>query len=224
MLRQGDFRLAADLSVRGGGRVALIGPSGAGKSSLLAAIAGFIRPAAGRILWDGQDLTGVAPGQRPVTILFQDQNLFPHLTLAENIGLGLSPALRLGDEDRARIAAVVARVGLSGMEARRPSELSGGQQGRAALARALVRARPILLLDEPFAALGPALKAEMLDLVGEIAGETGATVLMVSHDPSDARRLCDETILVAEGRALPPVATAPLLDDPPPALAAYLGA
>jgi thiamine transport system ATP-binding protein len=158
-----------------------------------------------------------------VTILFQDQNLFPHLTVAENIGLGLSPGLRLDDQARARIAAVTARVGLAGLEGRRPAALSGGQQGRVALARALVRARPLLLLDEPFAALGPALKAEMLDLVGEIADETGATVLMVSHDPADARRLCDAVILVAEGLALAPVATASLLDNPPPALAAYLG-
>ena len=114
-------------------------------------------------------------------------------------------------------------MGLAGLGQRKPGALSGGQQGRAALARALLRARPILLLDEPFAALGPALKAEMLDLVAEIAGQTGATVLMVTHDPADALRLADSTVLVADGLAAAPVATARLFADPPAALRAYLG-
>lgn len=222
-LQQGGFDVRADLTVATGARVAVMGPSGAGKSTLLSAVAGFLRPVAGRILWNGQDMTDLPPGQRPLTILFQDQNLFPHLTVAQNIGLGLSPGLRLTGDDRKRIEAVSARVGLGGMGARRPAQLSGGQQGRVALARALIRRRPLLLLDEPFAALGPALKAEMLDVVRDIATETGATVLMVSHDPADARRLCDQTIVLADGMAAGPVTTGPLLDDPPPAFAAYLG-
>jgi thiamine transport system ATP-binding protein len=115
------------------------------------------------------------------------------------------------------------RVGLKGMESRKPAALSGGQQSRVALARVLVQARDILLLDEPFAALGPALKAEMLDLVAELAQESGATLLMVSHDPGDARRIADQVVLVAEGVAQAPQPTAELLDNPPPALKAYLG-
>lgn len=223
VLAQEGFRLTADLAVPKGATVAVIGPSGAGKSTLIAAIAGFFPPVAGRVLWEGADIGALAPGKRPLTVLFQDQNLFPHLTVAQNLGLGLSPRLKLGAEDRVRIEAALARVGLAGMGARRPGELSGGQASRAALARALLRARPMLLLDEPFAALGPGLKAEMLDLVAEVAGETGATVLMVTHDPADARRIAPLTLLVAEGVAQAPVATGPLLDDPPPALAAYLG-
>ncbi|WP_126975380.1 thiamine ABC transporter ATP-binding protein [Frigidibacter oleivorans] len=222
-LVQGDFRLAADLRVAPGARVAVIGPSGAGKSTLLSLIAGFVLPTTGRVLWQGQDLAALRPGQRPVSILFQDQNLFPHLSVAQNVGLGLNPALRLTGADRDAVAAALDRVGLPDMADRRPAELSGGQQGRVALARALLRRRPVLLLDEPFAALGPALKVEMLDLVKDIAAEQGATLLMVSHDPADARRLEGEAILVAEGRAHPPVPAGPLLDRPPPALAAYLG-
>lgn len=222
-LSQGDFRLSADLTVATGARVALIGPSGAGKSTLLNAIAGFLPPSAGRILWAGADITALAPGRRPLSILFQDQNLFPHLTVAQNLGLGLSPKLRLSPEDPALIEDALARTGLAGLGARKPSELSGGQASRVALARCLLRARPLLLLDEPFAALGPALKSEMLALVAEMAAEQGTTLLMVSHDPSDARTLCPETILVAEGLAHPPQPTAALLDNPPPALAAYLG-
>lgn len=222
-LAQGGFHLRADLSVPTGARVALIGPSGAGKSTLLAAIAGFLPPNAGRILWEGQDITATPPGARPLSILFQDQNLFAHLSVAQNIGLGLDPRLRLARADHARIEATLERIGLAGMGARKPAELSGGQQSRVALARALLRARPLLLLDEPFAALGPALKAEMLGLCDAICAEQGTTLLMVTHDPADARALCPETILLAEGVAHPPRPTGALLDNPPPGLRAYLG-
>jgi thiamine transport system ATP-binding protein len=223
-LAQGAFRLRADWSLPQGARAAVIGPSGAGKSTLLMAVAGFLAPESGRILWQGRDLAGVAPGDRPLSILFQDQNLFPHLTVAQNIGLGLRPDLRLTAGDHARIEKALSRAGLEGLGARRPAALSGGQMGRAALARVLLRARPLLLLDEPFAALGPALKDEMLALVAEVASETGATVLMVTHDPEDARRFADRCILVADGLAAPPAETAALFADPPPALRAYLGA
>ena len=222
-LRQGDFALTADLAIDTGARVAVIGPSGAGKSTLLSLIAGFIAPDGGRVLWQGQDITQRAPGKRPVAMLFQDNNLFPHLTVAENVGLGLRPDLRLGEVERERVEAALGRVGLEGYGGRKPAALSGGQQSRAALARVLVQDRAFVLLDEPFAALGPALKAEMLDLVEEVLAESGAGLLIVSHDPADARRIAPQTILVAEGRAEPPVATEALLDNPPPALRAYLG-
>ncbi len=221
-VRQDDFRLSADLSVAQGSHVALIGPSGAGKSTLLSVIAGFFPPASGRVLWQGQDITGAAPGTRPLSILFQDQNLFPHLTAAENVGLGLRPDLRLAAGEHEAVSRALTRTGLAGMENRKPAALSGGQQSRVALARVLLRSRPLMLLDEPFAALGPALKAEMLDLVAEIAEETRATVLMVSHDPGDALRFAPDTIVVADGIAHPPQPTGALLDNPPPALAAYL--
>lgn len=217
------FRLAANLTVPQGARTALIGPSGAGKSTLINAIAGFVAPQQGRILWQGQDITGTDPGQRPVTILFQDQNLFPHLTLERNLALGLAPDGRLTPAIRDQVEQALIRTGLAGLAQRRPAELSGGQQGRAALARALLRARPLLLLDEPFAALGPALKQDMLALVAEVAAETGATVLMITHDPQDAKRFAHQTILVADGIAHPPQDTATLFANPPKALADYLG-
>ncbi len=222
-LTEPGFALTADLTVPRGARVAVIGPSGAGKSTLLNAIAGFMAPPTGRILWEGADLTELPPGERPLTILFQDQNLFPHLTVAQNLGLGLSPHLRLSPDQHMAIDRALDRVGLTALGPRLPSQLSGGQQGRAALARALLRARPMLLLDEPFAALGPALKADMLDLVAEVAAETGATVLMVTHDPMDTKRFADQTILVADGIAHPPLDTATLFKDPPKALKDYLG-
>jgi thiamine transport system ATP-binding protein len=223
LLRHGDWSLSADLTIPKGERVALIGPSGAGKSSLLAAIAGFFDPVEGRILWDDTDLANMIPGERPLSILFQDQNLFPHLTVAQNAGLGVCAGLRLTPEQNEEISVALERVGLADQADKKPGQLSGGQQSRAALARVLLRARPMLLLDEPFSALGPALKSEMLDLVAEIASSAGSTVLMVTHDPQDALVLCPQTILVAEGFAAPPAPTAELMNNPPPALAAYLG-
>lgn len=223
-LDQDGFRLSADWSVPTGTRVAVIGPSGAGKSTLLSAIAGFLAPAKGRILWNGTDIAPMPPGDRPLSILFQDGNLFPHLSAADSLGLALNPRLRLTAAQQDQIAQALAQVGLADKAARKPAQLSGGEQSRVALARVLLRARPLLLLDEPFAALGPALKGQMLALVDDIATRTGATVLMVTHDPADARRLCPLTVLVADGIAHPPAPTAALLDNPPPALAAYLGA
>ena len=220
---QGDFRLTADWSAAAGQRIAIMGPSGAGKSTLLSMIAGFLAPTSGRVLWQGQDLVALPPGERPVTILFQDQNLFPHLTVAQNLGLGLRPDLRLSPANLARIDTALARVGLEGLGPRRPAQLSGGQASRAALARALLRARPILLLDEPFAALGPALRSDMLDLVREVADETKALVVMVTHDPQDALALGGMTAFVAKGIVQPPVSTPELLSNPPPDVQDYLG-
>lgn len=219
----GGFLLRADLAVAPGQIVAVIGPSGGGKSTLVEAIAGFLPVTRGRILWQGRDITATPPGARPVAMLFQDGNLFPHLDLAENVGLGLRPDLRLSSTQRAQAAAALDRVGLTGLGARRPAQLSGGQQSRAALARVLVQARPLIVLDEPFAALGPALRGEMLDLVAALAQEIGASLLIVTHDPGDARRIAGQVILVADGQAHPPAPTGPLLDDPPPALRDYLG-
>lgn len=222
-ISQAAFTLTANWSVPMGTRVALIGPSGAGKSTLLLAIAGFVPLTSGRIFFSSQNLAQLAPGDRPLSLLFQDQNLFPHLTIAQNLGLGLNPSLKLTTEQQTQIAVALDRVGLSGMGARKPATLSGGQQGRAALARALLRSRRLLLLDEPFAALGPALKSEMLDLVADVAAAADATVLMVTHDPADAVRFADQTVLVADGIAQPPKPTADLFAHPPPALAKYLG-
>ena len=222
-LVRGEFVLDADLAVEPGARIAVMGASGSGKSTLLDLIAGFAEPERGRVLWEGRSLTPLPPGERPVSMLFQDSNLFPHLTAEANVGLGISPALRLSVEDRGRVAEALAAVGLGGMGARRPAALSGGQRSRVALARLLVQARPIALVDEPFAALGPALRAEMLELMAQLLDQTDATLLMVTHAPDDARRLCPQTVLVEGGRANAPAPTGALLDDPPEALRDYLG-
>lgn len=220
---QGDFALRADLTVATGRKVAVIGPSGAGKSTLLGAIGGFVPLAEGRLQWGDQDLTHLDPAARPLAMLFQDNNLFPHLSVAQNVGLGLRPSLRLSGSEQTRVGQALDRVGLASFAEARPGVLSGGQQSRAALARILVQKRPLLLLDEPFAALGPALRVEMLDLVAELVTEAGATLLMVTHAPEDARRIADDLLFVAEGTAHDPVPAADALDNPPPLLRAYLG-
>ncbi len=220
---QDGFDMAADLVLGAGQITALIGPSGAGKSTLLAAVAGFVQVASGRVLWDGSDITDLPPGNRPVSILFQDNNLFPHLTVSQNVGLGLRPSLRLSTDEKGRVEAALGRVGLAGFGGRKPGQLSGGQASRAALARVLVANRPLVLLDEPFAALGPGLREEMLDLVRDILIGAGKTVILVTHDPGDARRVAAETVLIWEGRAEGPYQTGPLFDDPPEALKTYLG-
>jgi len=221
-IRQGDFALAADWAVPRGALVAVIGPSGGGKSTLLGAVAGFVGHR-GAIRWDGAPIDALPPAARPLSILFQDHNLLPNLTARDNVALGIDPRLRLDAGARDRVAAALAAVGLQGLQDRRPAALSGGQIGRVALARVLLRDRPLLLLDEPFAALGPGLKAGMLDLVGRLCAERGLTLLMVTHDPADARRLCPLTVVVDGGVAAPPAPTAALLDNPPPGLRDYLG-
>jgi thiamine transport system ATP-binding protein len=219
----GDFRLSADWTIAAGSATAVIGPSGSGKSTLLGLVAGFVAPARGRLLWQGRDLVPLAPAERPVTLLFQEHNLFAHLSAAQNVGLGLRPDLRLGRDGWDRVEAALAEVGLDGMGSRRPGQLSGGQRQRVALARALLRARPLLLLDEPFAALGPGLRAEMLDLVARIREEQEATLVIVTHAPEDARRIAGQVVLVEGGVAHAPVATERLFAEPPPALRDYLG-
>ena len=222
-LEQGEFQLFADTVFEEGIITALMGASGSGKSTLLAAIAGFLPPASGRITVDGKDITDLPPGERPLSLLFQDQNLFPHLSVAQNVGLGLRPDLRLTSDQKIARDSVLERVGLTGMGNRLPRDLSGGQQSRAALARALLRGRPWLLLDEPFSALGPALRSEMLTLLRDTAKSEGLSVLMVTHAPEDARMIADRTALISDGVLEPPVATGALFDDPTPALRAYLG-
>ncbi|MBJ3763315.1 ATP-binding cassette domain-containing protein [Maribius pontilimi] len=219
---RGDFTLSADLAIETGARIAILGPSGAGKSTLLALVGGFLTPDSGRITWGGTDITDLTPSERPVATIFQDNNLFPHLTVTRNVGLGLRPNGRLSADDRARVADALRDVGLAGMGDRKPGDLSGGQQSRVALARAGLQDKPILLLDEAFSALGPALKSEMIDLVLRLAQARDLTLLMITHDPDDARRLKGQTIVVADGRAHQPQDTDALLADPPPALGAYL--
>lgn len=220
---QDEFSLTANFTIPQRSHVAVLGPSGAGKTTLIEAIAGFVPLTAGAIRWCGAAIDNLPPAQRPLSILFQDNNLLPHLSVFNNVALGLKPSLRLTSPERAAVAKALHQTGLEGLEDRKPGQLSGGQISRTALARVLLRARPLILLDEPFSALGPALKIAMLDLVAKIADQNNATVVMITHDPTDALRLCPQTVVVADGIAAAPADTPALLRAPPPSLAAYLG-
>jgi thiamine transport system ATP-binding protein len=198
--RYEDMVMNFDLQVAKGELVGIIGPSGAGKSTLLSLIAGFDLPVSGRISIAGVDMEGVAPDQRPVSMIFQDHNSFAHLDVWTNVALGISPDLKLDPQQRERIDAALARVGLSDFKARKSTELSGGERQRIAIARALVRDKPVLLLDEPFTALGPALRRDMLDLIREIQKERKLTILMVTHQPEDAKYAASRIAFVQNGR------------------------
>ena len=220
----GNWKLLADLIVESGSLAALLGGSGAGKSTLLALAAGFEKPIAGDILVDGHAVNDLPPARRPITTLFQEHNLFPHLSARQNVSLGIDPGLRLTDEQGRDVLNALERVGLKGKAERLPKALSGGERQRVAIARALVMRRPVLLLDEPFAALGPALRRDMLDLVSTLRSDHGLTVLMVTHDPADARRIADTTAFMHEGRILETGPTRSMLDRPTrQELADYLG-
>ncbi|WP_329600768.1 thiamine ABC transporter ATP-binding protein ThiQ [Citrobacter koseri] len=188
------------LSVARGEQVAVLGPSGAGKSTLLNLIAGFLTPASGTIMIEGQDHTTTPPSRRPVSMLFQENNLFSHLNVQQNIGLGLNPGLKLNAAQREKLHHIARQMGIENLLERLPGELSGGQRQRVALARCLVREQPVLLLDEPFSALDPALRQEMLTLVSDVCRDQQLTLLMVSHSVEDAARIASRSIVVADGR------------------------
>ena len=190
------------LSARQGEMIAVLGPSGAGKSTLLNLIAGFLQPASGSIMIEKHDHTRTPPARRPVSMLFQENNLFTHLTVRQNIALGMDPGLKLNDTQRQKLELIAGQMGITGFIDRLPGELSGGQRQRVALARCLVREQPVLLLDEPFSALDPALRQEMLALVQEVCQRQKLTMLMVSHSIEDAARIAPRSVVIAEGRIL----------------------
>jgi thiamine transport system ATP-binding protein len=197
-----DFRAVYTLTVPTGALCGLIGPSGGGKTTFLHAIAGFETPTGGTLRFAGRDLLGLPPAARPLSMLFQEHNLFPHLTAEQNVGLGISPNLRLDEAGRAAVADALSRVGLAGLGARRPAELSTGQRQRVALARALVRKRPLMLLDEPFGGLDPGLRREMIELVDGLRRDEGLTVLLSIHTPHELADTADLMAFVADGRVL----------------------
>lgn len=211
------------LNISDGERVAILGPSGAGKSTLLALIAGFLMADQGVVTLDGVNHTHTPPSKRPVSMLFQENNLFSHLSIEQNLGLGLDAGLRLNGAQKKRLNEIAQQVGILDYLPRLPSQLSGGQRQRAALARCLLRDQPILLLDEPFSALDPALRGEMLQLLDQVCSEQNLTLLMVSHNLDDAARIAPRTLLVADGRIAYDGTTQDLLDGKDPAAAALLG-
>ena len=191
------------LTIKRGEIVTLSGPSGSGKSTLIDLICGFLRPLSGDILWDGRSILPLTPANRPVSALFQTGDLFDHLNVKMNIALGLDPRGRPDHAQRGQIRAVLAEIGLPGFEHRLPGQLSGGQRQRVALARDLLRDKPLMLLDEPFSALDTETRDEMATLVRRLTHDRGLATLIVSHDPADAGRLGSRAIALRDGQILP---------------------
>jgi thiamine transport system ATP-binding protein len=219
-----DFLGRYSLSVASGALCAVVGPSGGGKTTLLHLIAGFETPSGGALRFRGQDLIPLQPADRPLAMVFQDHNLFPHLTAFQNVGLGIRPSLRLSPEERQRVAEALEAVELGGFAERRPGEMSGGQRQRVAIARALVTRKPLLLLDEPFGALDPGLRRGMIRLVDTLRRERDVTVLLTIHTPVDILDIADSAAFVADGAVLAQGRPSDVLDPArDPRIAAFLG-
>jgi spermidine/putrescine transport system ATP-binding protein len=188
------------LAVRQGEFFSLLGPSGCGKTTTLRMIAGFERPDTGRILIGDADVTETPPHRRPVNTVFQSYALFPHLTVADNVGFGLRFRSLSTAEKRARVEETLELVRLGGFGRRKPHQLSGGQQQRVALARALILSPDVLLLDEPLGALDAKLRRELQIELKSIQREVGITFLYVTHDQEEALTMSDRLAVMAHGR------------------------
>ncbi len=203
---QGDTAVHAldhvSVDIAAGEFFTLLGPSGCGKTTLLRMIAGFDSPTAGRILLDGADITALPPNKRAVNTVFQSYALFPHLTVAENIGFGLTMQGRPKAEVQSTVARMLALVKLDTMAGRKSSQLSGGQQQRVALARALAPAPKVLLLDESLSALDQKLRKEMQGELKRLQRETGITFVFVTHDQEEALTMSDRIAVMNAGKIL----------------------
>jgi len=180
----------------------LLGPSGCGKTTLLRLIAGFEMPTSGSILLEGQEVAHLPPFKRPVNTVFQSYALFPHLSVAENIGFGMEMLGKSKDEIAHRTEEMLSLVKMSGMAGRKPAQLSGGQQQRVALARALAPRPKVLLLDEPLSALDLKLRKEMQIELKRLQLETGITFIFVTHDQEEALTMSDRVAVMSKGKIL----------------------
>jgi putrescine transport system ATP-binding protein len=190
------------LEIAAGEFFALLGPSGCGKTTLLRVLAGFERPDAGRILIDGEDMAEVPPYRRPVNMMFQSYALFPHMTVAENVGFGLRQDGLPKAERAARVAAMLDLVKLGPLARRKPQQLSGGERQRVALARALAQEPKLVLLDEPLAALDRKLREETRFELVRIQQRIGITFLMVTHDQEEAMSMASRIAVMSAGKVV----------------------
>tara|TARA_Y100000991_G_scaffold17888_1_gene11748 strand:+ start:2977 stop:3672 length:696 start_codon:yes stop_codon:yes gene_type:complete len=221
-LKESYLTISTNISLEPDKIYAVVGPSGAGKSTFLNLISGFASISSGTITWNGEEISNLPPAKRSVSILFQDNNLFPHLSVWRNLALAVTHWPKISRDNEEKLKAVMSEVGILGLENRKPSQLSGGQQSRVALARVLLQKNKILLLDEPFSALGPSLKDQMLELIKKIAKNKKLLVLMVTHEPADAKKVASQTLVVKDKKVHPPLSTEKALDPINGPLADYL--
>ena len=200
----GEDNYQFDLSVDSHSTTAIMGKSGSGKSTLLNLIAGFLTPDSGDIQWQQDHLVPLPADKRPITTLFQQHNLFPHLNIKQNLALGISPTLKLSGEQEQQLKESLDAVDMAGMENQSARTLSGGEQQRVALARCLLRQKPILLMDEPFSALDEATRDSMQALTRDTIKNNKLCAIIVTHNHDDAIALDASTYTLVNGRLLPP--------------------
>ena len=188
-IKNGNFSVNCDFVVKKGDHLALFGPSGTGKSTVLLGISGFLPITEGELLFKNKTLSSLEPKDRPIDILFQENNLFPHISVAQNVVLGLGASARMTTQNKELVYKILKKVNLFEEKDRLPENISGGQRSRVAIARSLLRKKPILLLDEPFSALDFVLKSDILKLLISIAKKDKLSIFLVSHDPRDIRFL-----------------------------------
>jgi putative spermidine/putrescine transport system ATP-binding protein len=220
--RYGETRAlrSVDLCVYRGELLTLLGPSGSGKTTLLKTIAGFEAPSGGEVRLRGRDISRLAPARRGVGMVFQHYALFPHMTVAQNIGYGLKLRRTPRAERERRVDAMLELLRLDGLQARYPRQLSGGQQQRVALGRALAYDPQIILMDEPLGALDKALRLEMEQEIRLLHRELGATIVYVTHDQQEALALSDRIAIVRDGEIVGLGSPASLYAHPPNAFVA----
>lgn len=189
-------------SVASGEIVALTGPSGCGKSTVLRSIAGLEPLQSGVICWKGEDLVAVPPHRRGFGLMFQDGQLFSHMSVAKNVAYGLSAKKVPKDEQQVRVEELLELVGLPGYGGRAVTELSGGERQRVALARSLAPKPRLLLLDEPLSALDRNLRERLALDLARLLRETGTTAMLVTHDPFEAQTVADRVLTMQSGRLL----------------------
>lgn len=214
--RYGDFVALepTDLTIKAGEFITLLGPSGSGKTTILMSIAGFVAPSSGRMLLDGRDVTGLPPERRNFGVVFQGYALFPHLTVYDNVAFPLRARGITGEAARPKIMAALEMAKLQAFAHRYPRQLSGGQQQRVALARSLVFAPELLLLDEPLSALDKALRKEFQTEFRSIHREVGSTFIYVTHDQEEALTMSDRIVILDRGRILQIAPPAELYERP----------
>lgn len=191
-----------NLAIGNSDSLAIMGPSGSGKTTLLNLIAGFIKPTKGKIIFKKKKITALEPSDRPISMLFQENNLFPHLNIFDNIAVGINPSLNLKKAQKEIVELTLEKMNLQGFARRYPHQLSGGQKQRVAIARIIIRNKPILLLDEPFTSLDYPLRIEILQLIKSLQQEHSLALIMVTHDFKEAKMLCNKSCFLQDGKIL----------------------
>ena len=218
-----EFHINFSFQIQRGEFVFILGDSGSGKSTILSLLAGFLRPTHGRIIINGSDATEFPPHKREIAMAFQEHNLFNHLSVLTNFILAHNKGrLAASPQQMAEIYSIVDQMGLNGLENRLPTELSGGQLQRASLGRSLAQNKSILLLDEPFSSLDPTVRAELLEIYFSLSQKKRFTTLMITHNPSEAKKYATKILFVHKGTVSPVMSKDSFFNSKSPEIKRYL--